>query len=232
MPERVRILRVIARMNVGGPARIVADLMEDLDPDRYEQRLLIGRVGDDEADELDLRPRSFPVTRIDGLGRAPSVLADPQAVARVTSEIRSFRPHVVETHTAKAGVVGRLAALAGRAPAMACVPRPSAARLLLPAVTRAVVTTERLLARRTTPVSVGTHVREPAAAGSDAEQYADRSGVDIGPGPDRGCSPALGLAPDGVVASSAGSRRASRSIRAGGRARRRGACRGVVRRRG
>jgi glycosyltransferase involved in cell wall biosynthesis len=205
VPERVRILRVIARMNVGGPARIVADLMEDLDPDRYEQRLLIGRVGDDEADELDLRPRSFPVTRIDGLGRAPSVLADPLAVARVTSEIRSFRPHVVETHTAKAGVVGRLAAVAGRAPATVHVFHGHILHgYFSPTVTRAVVTTERLLARRTTRlVSVGAHVRDEllAAGIGRADQYAVIApGVDIGPGPDRAdARRQLGLEPDGVV---------------------------------
>jgi len=175
MPERIRILRVIARMNVGGPARIVADLMDDLDPERYEQRLLIGRVATDEVDELELRPRSFPVTRIEGLGRAPNALADPRAIARVTSEVRAFRPHIVETHTAKAGVVGRLAAVAGRAPATVHVFHGHLLHgYFSPSVTRAVVTVERLLALRTTRlVSVGRHVRDELLAAhiGRADQY-------------------------------------------------------------
>ena len=205
MPEPTRILRVIARMNVGGPARIVADLMEDLDPARYEQRLLIGRVGDDEVDELELRPRPFPVTRIDGLGRAPSVLADPQALARVTSEVRSFRPHIVETHTAKAGVIGRLAATAGRAPATVHVFHGHLLHgYFSPAVTWAVVSTERLLARRTTRlVTVGQHVRDELldARIGRADQYSVIApGVDVGTGPTRDASrEQLGLDPTAVV---------------------------------
>ena len=79
VPDRIRVLRVIARMNVGGPARIVADLMDDLDPDRFEQRLLTGRVADDEADELELRPPRSPTPASTGsvARRTPSPTPKP-----------------------------------------------------------------------------------------------------------------------------------------------------------
>lgn len=205
MTPRVRVVRVIARMNVGGPARIVADLMDDLDPTRFEQRLLTGRVGADEADELELRPRSFAVTRIDGLGRAPNLLADPQALARVTSEIRTFRPHIVETHTAKAGVIGRIAAFAARVPATVHVYHGHLLHgYFSPSMTKGVVGIERLLARRTTRlVTVGRQVRDELVAAhiGRPDQYEVMTpGVDLTFGRDRARARGeLGLAADGII---------------------------------
>jgi glycosyltransferase involved in cell wall biosynthesis len=205
VPDRIRVLRVIARMNVGGPARIVADLMDDLDPDRFEQRLLTGRVADDEADELELRPRAFPHIQIDGLGRAPNPLADAQALAKVISEIRGFGPDIVETHTAKAGVIGRVAAMAARAPVTNHVFHGHLLRgYFSPTITRGVITTERVLASRTTSiVAVGSHVRDEllSARIGRASQYTVISpGVDITAPLDRAAARRrLGLPASGTV---------------------------------
>lgn len=183
----------------------MADLMEDLDPGRYEQRLLTGRVGRDEVDELELRPRPFAVTRVDGLGRAPNLLADPQALARVMSEIRGFRPDIVETHTAKAGVIGRVAAFAARAPATMHVYHGHLLHgYFSPSVTKGVIGVERLLARRTTRlVAVGHQVRDEllAARIGRADQYDVLvPGVDLTFGIDRALARReLGLARDGIV---------------------------------
>ena len=48
--RRIRVARIIARLNVGGPAVQVTTLMQDLDPNRFEQRLLVGEVGEGEDD--------------------------------------------------------------------------------------------------------------------------------------------------------------------------------------
>ncbi len=205
VPERIRVLRLIARMNVGGPARIVADLMDDLDPERFDQRLLTGRVGDDEIDELELRPRAFASTHVDGLGRAPNPLADPQALVRVVSEIRGFRPHIVETHTAKAGVIGRLAAFATRTPVTIHVFHGHLLHgYFSPGVTRAVVLTERALASRTTAiVTVGRQVRDEllsAHIGRLSQYDVIAPGVEITAPLDRAAARLrLGLPSDGVV---------------------------------
>jgi glycosyltransferase involved in cell wall biosynthesis len=205
VPDRIRVLRVIARMNVGGPARIVADLMDDLDPERFDQRLLTGRVGDDEVDELVLRPRTFASTRVEGLGRAPNPLADPQALARVISEIRRFRPQIVETHTAKAGVIGRLAAFATRVPVTIHMFHGHLLHgYFSPSVTRAVVMTERALASRTTAiVTVGRQVRDEllsAHIGRLAQYEVIAPGVEITAPLDRPAARLrLGLPAEGVV---------------------------------
>ena len=82
VPDRIRVLRVIARMNVGGPARIVADLMDYLDPERFEQRLLTGRVADDEADELELGPAPSRTSASTGSVARPTPSPTPRRSPR------------------------------------------------------------------------------------------------------------------------------------------------------
>lgn len=114
--DRIRVLRVIARMNVGGPAWQASVLTRGLDPERYETRLVVGTTEDDEADFIELREPDLPVTWIPGLGRSPGILGDLRAFCALVREVRDYRPDVVHTHTAKAGALGRVAALVGRVP--------------------------------------------------------------------------------------------------------------------
>jgi glycosyltransferase involved in cell wall biosynthesis len=108
----IRVLRVIARLNVGGPALHVAYLSSGLAERGYETVLAAGRVGEDEgsmeyiAEDLGLRPLYVPHLR-----REISPSPDLGAVARLREIIREFRPDILHTHTAKAGAVGRAAAL-------------------------------------------------------------------------------------------------------------------------
>jgi glycosyltransferase involved in cell wall biosynthesis len=108
----IRVLRVIARLNVGGPALHVAHLSSELDKLGYETTLVAGRVGSGEgsmeyfADELGVEP-----LYIDELQREISAAPDAAAVRRLIQLIHELRPDVLHTHTAKAGAVGRVAAL-------------------------------------------------------------------------------------------------------------------------
>jgi glycosyltransferase involved in cell wall biosynthesis len=115
--QKVRVLRVIARLNVGGPALHAVLLTERLDPTRYESRLATGRVGDEEGDYLDLHG-SAPagLVTIPSLGRDVKGGRDWTAFRALVRLIRDFRPHVVHTHTAKAGALGRIAAALCRVP--------------------------------------------------------------------------------------------------------------------
>ena len=107
----IRIMQVIARMNVGGPAVIVAELMRGLDSDKFQSVLVTGYCADDEADYLDEVAKDIPATRIQGLGRSVSVLGDIKSFFALLRMIRRFQPDVIHTHTAKAGVLGRIAGL-------------------------------------------------------------------------------------------------------------------------
>lgn len=110
--EPIRVLRVIARLNMGGPALHVAYLSAGLRDRGYETTLVSGRLASGEA------PMSFvadelgvPIVHIGDLHREVSPLHDLRAVTRLAAMIRRDRPHILHTHTAKAGAVGRLAAL-------------------------------------------------------------------------------------------------------------------------
>ena len=107
----IRIMQVIARMNVGGPAVIVADLMRELNSEKFQTVLITGYCADDEADFLEEVATDIPATRIHGLGRSVSVFGDFKSFFVLLGIIRKFQPDVIHTHTAKAGVLGRLAGL-------------------------------------------------------------------------------------------------------------------------
>lgn len=107
----IKVMQIIARMNVGGPAVIVADLMRGLDSNRFQQILVTGYCDENEADYLETVATDVTATRIGGLGRSISPMADLRAFFSLVSMIRRERPDVVHTHTAKAGVLGRLATI-------------------------------------------------------------------------------------------------------------------------
>ena len=114
--ERVRVLRVIARLNVGGPAHHVSLLSGGLDPERYETLLVAGRVGPGEGSFEELAERhGANLTLLPHLSPTIDPVADLRSLQALRGIVRRFRPHIVHTHTAKAGAVGRAAALVARA---------------------------------------------------------------------------------------------------------------------
>lgn len=108
---KIKVMQIIARMNVGGPAVIVADLMRGLDSSRFNQILVTGYCDENEADYLETVATDVTATRVGGLGRSISPMADLRAFFSLIAMIRRERPDVVHTHTAKAGVLGRLATI-------------------------------------------------------------------------------------------------------------------------
>ncbi len=115
--DPVRLLRIITRLNVGGPSYQAIYLSERLRAPDWECRLLVGNVGANEGSMEPLaRERSVPFARVPGLGREISLRSDLATVAHLYREIRRFRPQIVHTHLAKAGMAGRLAAHLARVP--------------------------------------------------------------------------------------------------------------------
>jgi len=104
-------MRIIARMNVGGPAVQVSGLMRGLDSTEFNHRLYTGFCAPDEADYLDTVAKDINAIRIEGFGRRVSLRGDLRAFLSLIREIRSFKPHVIHTHTAKAGFLGRVASI-------------------------------------------------------------------------------------------------------------------------
>jgi len=113
----IRVLRVQSRICVGGPALNTILLSEKLDPARYQTVLVGGRLEPGEKSMASLAyEKSVPIHLIAEMGRAVHWWDDWRALRRLIALIRLYRPHVVHTHTAKAGAVGRVAAWLCRVP--------------------------------------------------------------------------------------------------------------------
>lgn len=107
----IRIVRIIGRLNIGGPAIQAITLTKKLESRGYQTTLVRGSEEPDEgnmdhlADQLGVRPVLVPWLR-----RNPG-WHDLRALVALIWILRRERPHIVHTHAAKGGTLGRAAAL-------------------------------------------------------------------------------------------------------------------------
>ncbi len=105
-----RVLRIINRLNLGGPTFNAAYLTKYLAPE-FETLLVSGMKDDTEessefiVNELGLQPVYLP-----DMYRELNPFKDYKSYYRLRKIIEEFKPDIVHTHAAKAGAVGRLAA--------------------------------------------------------------------------------------------------------------------------
>ena len=117
MPEKLRVLRAITRVNIGGPAIHAILLTRGLQNERFSSVLVTGLEGPHEGSMRDLATKHGVEPRVlRELGREVSPLNDLRATLAMYRMIRGSRPHIVHTHMAKAGTAGRLAARLARVP--------------------------------------------------------------------------------------------------------------------
>jgi glycosyltransferase involved in cell wall biosynthesis len=108
----IRVARIITRLNIGGPAIQAAMLSDRLRERGFETLLIYGRLAPGEGDMSYLLERHVQATYLPSMVRSVSPLADVRAVAAILGQLKAFKPQIVHTHTAKAGTVGRTAAMA------------------------------------------------------------------------------------------------------------------------
>lgn len=110
--RKIKILRVIARLNIGGPAIHVHLLTKGLDKQKFEPILVAGKISPQEGDmsylfdSLDKKPIIIPE-----LQREISLRMDLKAFLSIFNRLREEKPDIVHTHTAKAGSSARIAVL-------------------------------------------------------------------------------------------------------------------------
>ena len=115
MRRKIKVLRIVTRLNIGGPAFHTILLTAHLDPEIFRSRLVKGEEGKQEGEmnELLKRKKVIPIL-IPELTRELSLKEDLTAFWKMYKLICQERPDIVHTHMAKAGTLGRLAAkLAG-----------------------------------------------------------------------------------------------------------------------
>jgi len=110
--KRIKVLRIIARLNIGGPAIHVHLLTKGLDAEKFEPVLVSGKISPQEGDmsylfdSYDKSPTIIPE-----LQREISLRMDLKAFRQIFNRLLKERPDIVHTHTAKAGSSARLAVL-------------------------------------------------------------------------------------------------------------------------
>jgi glycosyltransferase involved in cell wall biosynthesis len=115
--ESIRVLRVIARLNMGGPAIHVANLASGLETRGYHTTLVAGSLAPGEDSMAYVAERlGVAVVSVPEIQREISVLHDARSAFQLAEIMRETRPQILHTHTAKAGAIARAAAvLAGDA---------------------------------------------------------------------------------------------------------------------
>jgi len=101
----VKVLHVIARMNVGGTATYLLNLLNGFDGSEVEAKLVIGIVPSNEKE--DSRVEQLDYQRITGLSRAISPLKDLRARRQLWEIVDQYNPDLIHSHTFKAGLLVR-----------------------------------------------------------------------------------------------------------------------------
>ena len=107
----IRVARIITRLNIGGPSIQAVTLSDRLRRFDVDTLLLHGTLSDGEGDMTYLlEGRGVTTAHVTSLQRRVAPVGDVRAMATVLGHLRRFKPHIVHTHMAKAGTVGRAAA--------------------------------------------------------------------------------------------------------------------------
>lgn len=110
--KKIKVIRLIARLNIGGPAIHAILLTKDLNKEKYESILVTGVVGANEGDMSYLAhsEKINPII-VKELGREISWSDDLMALWGIFKIIKNNNPDIVHTHTAKAGTLGRFSVI-------------------------------------------------------------------------------------------------------------------------
>ena len=106
----IRVVSIISRMNIGGPAKLLADLINHIPEEEIEHILISGRCESDETDLLDTYKIKSKIIYLDDVQRSIFLFKDLKSIFALYSILRKLKPAIVHTHLSKAGVLGRIAA--------------------------------------------------------------------------------------------------------------------------
>lgn len=115
--RKIKVLRIISRLNIGGPAIHAVLLTEGLNRELFDSLLVTGSVSKGESDMLYLaEEKGIKPFVIPELTRDINLKNDFTAFLKLYSLIKRINPDIIHTHTAKAGFLGRLAGILAGTP--------------------------------------------------------------------------------------------------------------------
>lgn len=172
-----KVLRIITRLNIGGPSLNAISLSAGLPPGEFGTTLVCGRPGPAEGDMAPrARDRGIRLIEVPSMQRELAPAADAVSLARIAGIVRRERPDIIHTHLAKAGMLGRLAARAfPRAKTVHTFHGHVFSGYFTPRRTRLFLAVERILARGTDRIIALTESQKDELVGTyrigRAEQY-------------------------------------------------------------
>ncbi len=108
--SKIIVVHVVTRMNTGGVAVLISDLVLGLDPNKFDVQLITGRCSPDEEDYIQARGITLNELCIPSMGRPLRPVNDFKTFLALIKLLRQLNPDIVHTHTSKAGLLGRLGA--------------------------------------------------------------------------------------------------------------------------
>ena len=106
----MKVLHIITRLNTGGPAVFLDHLTNAMSNMDCQSSIVYGFCEDNESDYADNHKFSSDLVKIKSLHRSLNPLDDLKAFFQIRKAIIKINPDLVNTHTSKGGVLGRLAA--------------------------------------------------------------------------------------------------------------------------
>ena len=103
----MRVLNIMSRFNVGGTSQWLFQLSQGLSESGIDNLLVIGDCPKSELE--DSRLMGISHQRVKGLGPKVSIYKATKGFFELRKVIKEFKPDIVNTHTSKAGVIGRIA---------------------------------------------------------------------------------------------------------------------------
>ncbi|MDQ5985415.1 MAG: D-inositol 3-phosphate glycosyltransferase [Syntrophus sp. SKADARSKE-3] len=131
-PQKFKVVHVITRFDKGGSAENTFLTVRDLDKDQYEVWMLCGSSHESQMGKAeqaavkrnlaDAKKQGVHIEVLPELVRSIRPMEDIRALVALFRMFRQLKPHIVHTHTSKAGILGRLAALVARVPIIVHTP--------------------------------------------------------------------------------------------------------------
>jgi glycosyltransferase involved in cell wall biosynthesis len=115
--KKVKVFHAITRLILGGAQQNTMETCGYLNPDRFESLIISGADTGPEGEIIsEVRKRGIPLTIIPELVREPNPIKDFLALKKMLHLFRAEKPHIVHTHSSKAGILGRWAAKIAQVP--------------------------------------------------------------------------------------------------------------------